>query len=138
MFLFLQTQTYALASTSALDNSFSKMASQITQGKMTSQNIIDEAHRMVGDAKKSGVTEKEFLTSMSKKLSLNMSEDDVEKTIADLRANPSSAKIQDLASALEKTQSDDKVLMVLLTFALLSALWIGIFFILAAPHWPTH
>jgi hypothetical protein len=138
MFLFLQAQTSALASQSGLETSFSRMASEISQGKMTSQNIIDEAQRLVGDAKQSGVTEKEFLTTMSKKLSLNMSDEDVEKTIADLRERPSSAKINELAAALEKNQSEDKFLMVLLTFALLSALWIGIFFILADPHWPTY
>lgn len=138
MFLFLQTQTFAFASQPALETSFSKMASEITQGKMTGNEIIDNAQRIVSDAKSAGVTEKEFLSAMSKKMALNMSDEDVEKTIADLRAHPSTSKIQDIASALEKTNKEDKFLMVLLTFALLSALWIGIFFILADPHWPDY
>lgn len=140
VFLFLQVQSFARANptgaTSQLETSFSQMAAQVSQGSLKSQEIIDQAKQIVGEAKASGVSEHEFISVMSKKLSLNMSDSDVEKTIADLKANPSQAKIQDLAQQLEKAQSGDKFLMVLLTFAIMSAIMIGIFFLLADPNFP--
>lgn len=138
VFLFVQVQSFARANptgaTSQLETSFSQMAAQVTQGSLKSQQIIDQAKQIVVEAKAAGISEQEFISVMSKKLSLNMSDADVEQTITDLKSNPTQAKIQDLAEQLEKAQSGDKFLMVLLTFALMSALMIGIFLLIADPN----
>ncbi|MEY3900827.1 MAG: hypothetical protein RL189_133 [Pseudomonadota bacterium] len=136
VFFFLQTQNVARANPAGLDVSFAQMASEVTQGKLSSTEIVSKAKQAVSSARASGMTEEQFVAHLSKKLALNMSDEDVRQTVEDLRANHSPSKISELAESLRNTQKDDKVLMVLLTFALLSALWIGIFFILADPHFP--
>lgn len=136
VFFFLQTQNVARANPAGLDVSFAQMASEVTEGKLSSAEIISKAKQAVSSARASGMSEEQFVAHLSQKLALNMSDGDVRKTVEDLRADHSPSKISELAESLRKTQKDDKVLMVLLTFALLSALWIGIFFILADPHFP--
>ncbi|MEN9808448.1 MAG: hypothetical protein RLZZ488_15 [Pseudomonadota bacterium] len=136
VFFFLQTQNVARANPAGLDVSFAQLASEVTQGKLSSAEIISKSKQVVGSARASGMTEEQFVAHLSKKLALNMSEEDVLKTVEDLRADHSPTKISELAESLRNTQKDDKVLMVLLTFALLTALMLGIFFILADPHYP--
>lgn len=136
VFFFLHTQSIARAQQGQMDLDFSRMATQITQGQLNSDEIIAQAHRAVADAKAAGVTEEEFVSKLSEKLALNMSAEDVRKTVEDMKADHSPSKISQLAESLKNNQKGDKFLMVLLTFALLTALWIGIFFILADPHYP--
>lgn len=136
VFFFLQTQSYARANQSSLNDAFMQMANEIAQGKMNSEQIVSKAKELVREAKAAGVTEEQFVSQLSEKMALNMSAEDVRKTVDELKANPSLVKVQEIAQSLEKVQNGDKVLMVLLTFALLSALWIGIFFLLTDPFFP--
>ncbi|NBW81208.1 hypothetical protein EBR21_05585 [bacterium] len=129
-------QGWARASQGTLDNSFAQMATDISNGKLDKESIVNRAMDIVGEAKASGVSEEEFIGKMSQKLALNMSDADVAKTVAELKEKPSTVKIDELASQLSTVKSGEKFLLVLLTFALLSALWIGIFFLIADPHYP--
>jgi hypothetical protein len=69
-------------------------------------------------------------------MSLNMSKEKIAASIEEMRSNPSEAKVEEIAKQLENNRSGDKVFMVLLTFALMSMLMIGIFFLLVDPNFP--
>lgn len=112
------------------------MAHEVSQGHLTASEIIAKAKNIVTAARESGITEQEFIASLSEKMALNMSQEDINASIDELRIYRSELKIQEIAQSLENNQNGDKVFMVLLTFALLSLLWVGIFFILAGPHYP--
>lgn len=131
-----QVQGWARASQGTLDTSFAQMASEISNGKLDKEGIVNRAKEIVVDAKASGMTEEEFISKMSQKMALNMSDADVAKTVSELKEKPSMAKIDELASQLSTVKSGDKFLMVLLTFAIMSALLIGFFFLIADPHYP--
>jgi hypothetical protein len=136
VFFFVQTQSVARASQGNLNQSFNQMAHEVSQGHLTASEIIAKAKNIVTAARESGITEQEFIASLSEKMALNMSQEDINASIDELRIYRSELKIQEIAQSLENNQNGDKVFMVLLTFALLSLLWVGIFFILAGPHYP--
>ena len=136
VFFFVQTQSVARASQGSLNQSFNQMALEVSEGKLTAPEIIARARNIVSAAKESGITEQEFISSLSEKMALNMSQEDINASVDELRGQRSEAKIQEIAQSLENNQNGDKVFMVLLTFALLSVLWVGIFFLLAGPHYP--
>ncbi|MBM3383274.1 MAG: hypothetical protein FJY29_12690 [Betaproteobacteria bacterium] len=133
---FLQTQSYARANTHGFKNDFNQLAHEIMDGQMKADEIVSKAKNLVSTARSSGVSETELLKTLSEKMSLNMSEEEIASSIADLRSNPSEIKVQQLAKQIEQNQTGDKVFMVLLTFALMSLLMVGIFFLIADPSYP--
>ncbi len=130
---FLQTQSYARANTPALKTDFNQLAHEIIEGQINAESIVAKARKIVVAARASGMSEEEFLNTLSEKMSLNMSKEQISSSVAELRAAPSETKVQQLAQQLEQNRSGDKVFMVLLTFALMSLLMVGIFFLLTDP-----
>ncbi len=133
---FLQTQSYARANTHALNTEFNQLAHGIIDGQMNAESIVSHAKKIVSQARASGVSEEQFLGALSEKMSLNMSKEKIAASIEEMRSNPSEAKVEEIAKQLENNRSGDKVFMVLLTFALMSMLMIGIFFLLVDPNFP--
>ncbi|MEY2987923.1 MAG: hypothetical protein RJB13_1444 [Pseudomonadota bacterium] len=131
--LFFHTQAFARSQPSSLSADFNQLASEIVESSLTADQIIERSKEFVANAKSNGVTEQELLKKLSEKMSLQLSPEEIEQSIAELRSQPSELKLQALAQEIVEVQNGDKVFMVLLTFALLSMLWVGIFFILAGP-----
>ncbi|NBW81480.1 hypothetical protein EBR21_06970 [bacterium] len=73
----LQVQGWARASQGTLETSFARMASEISNGKLDKESIVNRAMDIVGEAEASGMSEEEFLRMMSEKLALNISDADV-------------------------------------------------------------
>ena len=66
----VHVQGWARASQGTLDNSFAQMATDISNGKLDKESIVNRAMDIVGEAKASGVSEEEFIGKMSQKLAI--------------------------------------------------------------------
>ena len=81
VFFFVQTQSVARASQGNLNQSFNQMAHEVSQGHLTASEIIAKAKNIVTAARESGITEQEFIASLSEKMALNMSQEDINASI---------------------------------------------------------
>jgi hypothetical protein len=134
VFFFFQTQSAARAGTFNMNSQFHQLAHEISRTENSAEGILEKATQAVSDAKASGVTEQEFLSTLSEKMALNMSPEEIQSSIDELKATRSPEKVRELAQTLAQNQSGDKFIQVLITFALLSLLMIGLFYIIASPY----
>ncbi|MEY3902204.1 MAG: hypothetical protein RL189_1510 [Pseudomonadota bacterium] len=129
IFFLVQNQSIARANTANLDNAFAQMVSEISQGKLSPDEIVGSATQAVRSAKAAGMSEEELVSYISKKLALNMSDEDVQKAIEDMRSDHSPAKISQLAESLRNTpKSTESIVLVIMVSFLLGVLWIGVVF----------
>lgn len=130
MLAFLNTQTYAKAVQLEAEKDIGNIISLVSQGAGSSE-IMDEALSSVIEAKRAGVTEKEYVEMISKKLSLELSEEEVAESIADMKADHSKERLTQLAEELAEINESGRVVAVLLTFLISSLLLVGFFFMIA-------
>lgn len=71
------------------------------------------------------------MADLSEKMALNMTPEEVAKTVEELKTDHSPARISDIARSLEEQGQQQGFVMVLVTFVLLTALWLAIFYALA-------
>ena len=133
VFFFVQTQSAARAGTFNMDNQFQQLAHDISTSQNNADQIIEKATKAVTEAKAAGVTEKEFLSTLSQKMALNMSAEEIQSSIDELKATHSPEKVRELAQNLAQNQTGDKFIQVLITFAILSLLMVGLFYLIAWP-----
>jgi hypothetical protein len=136
--LLLPTQSFARAQQSQLNVNFNQLASEVMEQKLSADEILNRSRELVQNAKTQGLTEEELLSTLNNRLSLQLSPEEIQSSIADLRANPSEDKLQKIAQDIANNQTGDKVFMVLLTFALMSLLLVGFFFLIADTHYPSY
>ncbi|MEY4065934.1 MAG: hypothetical protein RIR26_2142 [Pseudomonadota bacterium] len=117
-----------------MNTQFHQLAHDISSTQLNADQIIAKATQAVTDAKSAGVSEQQFLSELSEKMSLNMSTEEIQSSIDELKATRSQEKVRELAQNLVQNQNGDKFIQVLITFALLSLLMIGLFYIIAAPY----
>ncbi len=134
--LLLPTQSFAREQQVSLKSGFNQLASEVIENSLSASEIMDRSKELAVRAKASGLTEQELLKSLNDKLSLQLSPEEIESSIHDLRTNPSEEKLEKIAQEIVDNQNGDKVFMVLLTFALMSLLLVGFFFMIADPHYP--
>lgn len=132
--LFVYTQSSARAGTFDFNSRFNEIAHEISSSRLNSDELIDKSKNTIIQAKESGMTEEDILSKLSEKMALGLTQDEIRDSLEDLRSNPSQQKIQDIANQLTQKQDGDKFIQVLITFALLSLLLIGLFWIIAAPY----
>lgn len=134
--LLLPTQSFAREQQISLKSGFNQLASEVVEDGLTAHEIMERSKVLVLQAKANGLTEQELLKSLNDKLSLQLSPEEIESSVHDLRTNPSMEKLEKIAQDIVDNQNGDKVFMVLLTFALMSLLLVGFFFLIADTHYP--
>lgn len=134
--LLLPTQSFAREQQFNLKLNFNHLASEVIESQLDANEILMRSKTLATQAKAQGLTENDLLNTLNDKLSLQLSPEEIEASIQDLRANPSEEKLQKIAQDIVDNQTGDKVFMVLLTFALMSLLLVGFFFLIADPHYP--
>ena len=97
VFFFVQTQSAARAGTFNMDTQFQQLAHDISTSQNNADQIIEKATKAVTEAKAAGVTEKEFLSTLSQKMALNMSAEEIQSSIDELKATHSPEKVRELA-----------------------------------------
>ena len=133
VFFFVQTQSAARAGTFNMDTQFQQLAHDISTSQNNADQILEKATKAVTEAKAAGVTEQEFLSTLSQKMALNMSAEEIQSSIDELKATHSPEKVRELAQNLAQNQTGDKFIQVLITFAILSLLMVGLFYLIAWP-----
>lgn len=131
---FIHGQSIARAGTFDLNSRFGELAIDVSNSKLSADELLEKSKAAVTEARNSGMTEEEFVAKLSEKMSLGLTQEEIRTSLEEIRSNPTQEKVQDIANKLTQKQNGDKFIQVLITFALLSLLWVGIFFILAAPY----
>jgi hypothetical protein len=127
---FLSSQTFGSTHNLKTTINVADIVSSVS-ADMSSNEIYDTATETVMDAIKSGTTEKEFIESISDQMSLELTDGEIEETIEDMRADHSKGKLMALAQDLSEQSEDQRVIGVLITFVIMTALLLGLFFLLA-------
>ncbi|NBW81100.1 hypothetical protein EBR21_05035 [bacterium] len=127
----VQTQAWARSKQDVFEPSFSNLVRTIANGGLNQDEIIEQAKKYADEIRDSGASEKEFVQFISEKLSLNMSEDEVSRTIDEARANPSIEKINSLAKQISEVKSGDKegaiFLIIIIPLVALLSFYIGFY-----------
>ena len=129
-FLFLSSQTFGASNNLKTTIDVADIVSTISADQNTS-DVYETVSSNVLEAIQSGTTEKEFIQSISDQMSLDLSQDEINETIEDMRADHSKERLMSLASDLTEQNEGQRVIGVLITFVIMSALLIGMFFLLA-------
>ncbi|MEY2988778.1 MAG: hypothetical protein RJB13_2299 [Pseudomonadota bacterium] len=134
--LLLPTQSFAREQQVSLKSGFNALASEVIEDGLNAHEIMERSKQLAKQARAEGMNESSLLKSLNDKLSLQLSPEEIERSVRDLRTNPTEEKLEKIAQDIVDNQNGDKVFMVLLTFALMSLLLVGFFFLIADPHYP--
>lgn len=129
-FIFLSSQTFGNTKNLKTTIDVADIVSTLSSGQNTS-DVYNTVSSHVMEAIQSGTTEKEFVQSISNQMSLDLSQDEINETIQDMRADHSKERLMNLASDITEQKDGQRVVGVLITFVIMSALLIGMFFLLA-------
>ena len=132
----LPTQSFAREQQVSLKSGFNLLASEVIESGLSAREIMERSKLLAQQARDEGVSEDALLKTLNDKLALQLTPEEIERSVSDLRANPSEEKLEKIAQDIVDNQNGDKVFMVLLTFALMSLLLVGFFFLIADPHYP--
>jgi hypothetical protein len=127
---FTHSQTFAMEKNFEAQVELSDLIATVSNGASSDQ-IIEKAKNSALEAHNKGVSEQEFLKSVSDKMALELTDEEITESIADMRQDHSKDRLLELAGELENINSEEKVVAVLLTFVIASLLLVGVFFLLA-------
>ena len=112
----LSGQAFASTKKLEIEIKLNNIATQVAEGT-SKADLIESSKEVVDSAKENGIDKKEFVEIISEKLRLDLSEDEINETIADVEADNSEERVEELASML--TESADEQQLFSLTFVLL-------------------
>jgi hypothetical protein len=130
VFFFVSTQAFARSGSPVLNDGFMTLVEEISSGSMSSEEIVARSRAMVQEARNSGVSQEQFVSALSEKMALSLTPAEIASSLEDVKANHSEARIQELARTLEAQAGQQQFWPVLITFVVLSILWVAIFYML--------
>ena len=129
---FGNTNTFAMEKQYEAHVELASLISIVNAGA-AGDEILETARNSALAAHKQGISEKQFLNSISEELALELTDEEITASINDMRDDHSPERLALLAMDLENTNanSGQRVLGVLLTFLISTLLLVGVFFLLA-------